>query len=80
MHIDFITRSEHRVDELDHKESLEIKINGKGVFSVSNGELEYSTLSRSFYDFIIDTLLEQAWKAGRDGEELTIEYTVSDEI
>lgn len=67
-----------RVEHQDHEDgcgsSMRIKIDDKKVFSVSDGESEDNTLSRNFNDcYSIPKLLQQAFEAGKNGEQFSIE-------
>ena len=60
-------------DENDDRDALIIKIDGKLVFSAIDGELEDNSLMRNFNDCVgIVDLLEQAFMAGADKEEIEI--------
>ena len=68
-------RSAKAVERLDYRSALEIEIDGKVKFSVSDGEPEDSNLSRDFSDcYSIISLMQQAWAAGKNGDSLNIEY------
>ena len=55
---------------------LEIEIDGKRVFSAMDGEPEDNTLSRNFSDcWSVPDLMEQAHKAGSNGESFEIVKT-----
>ena len=63
-------------------ESLEIVIDGKSKFKVSNSAdaMEDATLSRDFEDcHNIPALLRKAFEAGKNGEDFEIEY-IEDEV
>jgi len=70
-----ISRSESNFSERDCRDKLVIKVNGKEVFEVSDGEPEDSNLSRDFSDcFKIPELMQMAYDAGKNGEEIIFEY------
>ena len=72
-------RSEKAIERMDYRSSLEIEVDGKVEFSVSDGEPEDSNLNRDFSDcYSIITLMKQAWAAGRAGESFDIEYEEGD--
>jgi len=67
-------------DEETWRSSLSIEINSIEVFHVADDEPEDSNLGRSFSDcYKIKGLIERAYKAGKDGEELVIEETNEEE-
>lgn len=59
------------LEDRDYRDAYEIKIDGKGVFSVWDGEPEDANLARDFCDvYSIPDLMRKAWEAGKAGEEL----------
>lgn len=61
-------------DEEEGTAELEIKINGGRAFRVRDGETEDNNLSRNFSDcYKIADIIQQAYNAGKNGEDLTIE-------
>lgn len=76
-----LIRTEQRIEDLDYKEALKITIDGKSVFSVSDGEPEDSNLSRDFGDcFDVISLMEKMYNAGKSGIEVTFETVASDDM
>ena len=74
-------RSEAAQENCDYRNALEIKINGKVVFYVSDGEPEDATISRDFSDcHSVVNLMRQSYEAGKNGEEFEVEGIESDEI
>jgi hypothetical protein len=62
--------SQECVEENEGMDSLVIEVNGKVEFSVSDGSPEDCNLSRNFSDcFGIQSLMEMAYNAGKNGEE-----------
>lgn len=58
----------------DYRSGLEIKVNDKEIFSVSDGEPEDSNLNRDFNDcYKIPELMKMAYEAGKAGEEFIVE-------
>ncbi len=67
-----------RIENQDYPDgcgsSMKIKIDDKQVFAVHDGEPEDNTLGRNFNDcYSIPKLLQQAYEAGKNGEQLTLE-------
>ena len=59
----------------DWRDALLIFIDDKVVFSAIDGEPEDNSLGRNFNDcHSITDLIEQAYIAGVDGDEMTIEH------
>lgn len=59
----------------DYREFLNIFVDDKRVASFHDGEPEDNTLCRNFSDcYSIAELMERAYNAGKNGEELIIEY------
>ncbi|MDP4147037.1 MAG: hypothetical protein Q8936_21615 [Bacillota bacterium] len=77
-----VTRlTDEEMENREYRQVMEIKINGKTKFLVRDDEPEDSNLSRSFNDvWNIPELMELAWKAGKNGEDLLIEYAESEDI
>ena len=62
-------------------QALEISIDGKWVFRVSDGESEDATLNRDFNDcYQVANLMRRAHEAGERGEPFEIEKVEVDEI
>ncbi|MCR3760384.1 hypothetical protein [Clostridium felsineum] len=73
--------SKKALEEREYRDKVQICMDGKEVFNVMDDEPEDSNLSRSFSDvYKIPKLLEKAYKAGKNGEELKIEYEEVEEI
>jgi hypothetical protein len=65
----------------DYRDVLEIEVDGKRAFSVYDGEPEDATLARDFSDcWSIGGLMEDAHKAGVNGEPFSLEYRKEDEV
>ena len=81
MKVEIITLTEAALEERDYCDILFIKINGKKVFEVSDGEPEDNNLGRNFNDcYQIRNLLEMAHEAGKKQEELSVTASEVDEI
>ena len=64
----------------DYRESLEIQIDGKKVFGVSDGEPEDSNLMRDFGDcYNVIGMMQMAWLAGKLGEPFDVEEVTEGE-
>ena len=75
------TRSDKAIERMDYRSSLEIEIDGKVEFSVSDGEPEDSNLNRDFSDcHSITSLMQKAWEAGKNGDSFDIDYEEDDDI
>lgn len=62
----------------DYRRSLEIYINGKLIFSVSDGEPEDNSLYRNFSDcYSVVTLLEQFYILGKNGYSVKFKHNNS---
>lgn len=73
MKVKFISRSEESLEDHDYRDKLEIHVDGKQRFHVSDGEPEDANLGRDFNDCMnIDTLMEEAYQAGVRGEPMEI--------
>jgi len=73
MKVEINTLSDEQSEEIDYRQSLEIKIDGKSVFNVLDGEPEDANLSRDFCDiYNIGNLLKLAYEAGQRGEDFEI--------
>ena len=80
MKVSTISLTEKAVEERDYRDMYAIEINGKQVFSVSDGEPEDSNLSRDFSDvYSIPKLLQIVYEAGKNGEELIFDDREVDE-
>jgi len=81
MKVEVIYRSADKIEDYDYHDAFIIIIDGKEVFSVSDGEPEDSNLSRDFSDcYNIPGLIERAYKAGEAGEDFEIVESDSDDI
>lgn len=81
MDIEIVYRSEKEVEKCDGREAMKILINGKHVFEVGDGEPEDATLLRDFNDvYFIPNILRTVYEAGKNGEELNMFFTDSDEL
>lgn len=81
MKIIITTRTEEEIERCDYKDAVEIKIDERRVFSVSDGEPEDSNLGRSFSDvYKIGDLLLIAYNAGKNGEVFELINEESEEI
>lgn len=81
MKVEVIYRSEEQSERYDYRGAVEIRIDGKKVFKVSDGEPEDSNLSRDFSDvYSVPALLAKAYQAGLDGETFEITKVDSDDI
>lgn len=81
MLIEVKTLSEKALEEREYRDKVQICMDGKEAFNVMDDEPEDSNLSRSFSDvYEIPDLLEKAYNAGKNGEELKIEYKEVEEI
>ena len=64
----------------DWREFLDIKIDGKTVFSVHDGEPEDNSLCRNFRDCkMITSLMKLAYEAGKRGNDFSVEITSIEE-
>lgn len=73
MLIEVLTRSEEDLEDYDYRDRLEIKVDGKSVIDVHDGEPEDNTLGRNFSGcYAIADLLKQAYEAGCRGEVFEI--------
>lgn len=76
-----VRRSDKAVIFCDYRECLEIWMDDKLVFSVHDGEPEDNNLCRNFsHCNSVLSLLEQAYTAGKNGEDLEIIIELSDDI
>jgi len=81
MKIEVITLTEEALERREYNEALTIKIDGKKVFEVYDGEHEDNNLMRNFKDcFKISELLEKVYYSGQNHEGLEIEYSEVDEF
>ena len=81
MKVEVIIRSEKEVAQCDYRDAMVIKINGKEVFEVSDGEPEDSNLSRNFNScHSVPDLMKTAYEAGKAGESFDLIEVESDEI
>lgn len=73
--------TEKAIERRDYRYALEITIDGKLVLSFWDGEPEDATLARNFKDcWQIDGIIEQAFNAGKSGEEFSVEHLQEDEL
>ena len=80
MKITTISLTEKAVEERDYRDMYAIEIDDKTVFEVWDGEPEDSNLSRDFSAIYgIPKLLQMAYGAGKNGEELVFESQDVDE-
>jgi hypothetical protein len=69
------SRPEDKLDEFDYRDYLEITIDGKRAFRVSDGEPEDSNLGRDFSDCMsIPDLMQMAYDAGMHRDDLDITW------
>lgn len=81
MKIEFITRTDDRIEDLDGRDSIEIKIDGVRKFVVRDGEPEDATLSRDFkHCYSIPNLMRLAFDAGRRGDYFEVEYIEREDV
>lgn len=81
MKIEIKSLTEQAQEERDYRDELEIMIDGQVVFYVMDDEPEDSNLSRSFSDcYKIGDLLEKAYNAGKNGEDLVMNWEEVEEI
>jgi len=65
----------------DYSNAFMLKINGKTVLSVADGEPEDNNLSRNFSDILsIPRLLQQVYDAGTLHDGFEIEFIETDEF
>jgi hypothetical protein len=58
----------------DYDNAYELRVDGKFIFSVFDGEPEDNNLSRNFSAiYNIPKFMEMAYNAGKNGEEFSIE-------
>jgi len=63
------------VDEGYMTQHISIVADGKRIFSVHDGEPEDNNTGRNFQDCIsVASLMEEAYKAGKSGEDWEFEY------
>ena len=80
MKVTTISLTEKAVEERDYRDICAIEIDDKKVFRVSDGEPEDSNLSRDFSDvYSIPELMQKAYDAGKNGEEITFEQHAVEE-
>lgn len=81
MKIVITNRTEEEIERCDYRDAVEIKIDGRRVFSVRDDEPEDSNLSRSFSDvYKIGDLLQMAYNAGKNGEDFELINEESEDI
>jgi len=78
MKIREVTLSEKGFEDNDYRAMLVIEVNGREMFRFFDGEPEDANISRDFSDVQgIVSAMEQAWKAGVNGEAFD---TLCDEV
>ena len=81
MKVEFITRTELKIEKYDYRNRIVININNEKVFDIRDDEPEDSNLSRSFSDcYKITNLIRKAYNAGRNGEDFELKEIESDDI
>ena len=81
MKVEFITRTESKIEKYDYRDRIIIKINNEKVFDIRDDYPEYSSLSRSFSDcYKIASLMRKAYNAGKNGEDFELEEIELDNI
>jgi hypothetical protein len=76
-----INRSEEEVANCDYRNAFQVQIDGKTFMHFSDGEPEDANLMRDFADiYSIGKLVQMAYDAGKNGEELEITEEDSEEI
>ena len=81
MEVEIKSLTDEGVERRDYRNVLEIFVDGKRVFSVSDGEPEDATLSRDFNDcWKVGDLMKMAYEAGRTGEDFGISNIMEDEL
>ncbi|MEN8075690.1 hypothetical protein ABFP60_01940 [Clostridioides difficile] len=81
MNVEVITLFEYAVEERDYRDALVIKVDNSKRMEFYDGEPEDATLSRNFSDcHRIVEAMEDAYNAGKNGEELEIIYKEVEEI
>lgn len=76
-----VRRSDRATRFCNDKECLEIWMDGVKVLNVYDGESEDNNLRRNFSDCTnVLSMLEQAYTAGKNGEDLEIIIELSDDI
>lgn len=79
MKITIETYSEKAIEERDYCGKFVLKIDGKTLINVYDGEPEDSNLGRNFSDvFYIPELIQRVYDAGKSGEVLEIEDIETD--
>lgn len=81
MKIEMLSLTENAIADRDYRDYIEIKFDGKCLFSVHDGEPEDNNLSRNFNScYGILDLLKKAYEVGKRGENLEIISTEVDEL
>ena len=81
MKITETTLKEGALGEFDNREYFAIKVNGKTFVDFMDGEPEDATISRDFVGvFRITHLMQIAYDAGKNGEEIVFEDEELDEL
>ena len=77
MKVEILSRSEENIEYYDYRDRLKIVVvtnNGEQTLNFHDGEPEDNNLGRNFgHCHSIPALLEQAYNAGKNGEEFEIE-------
>ena len=80
MEVEVISLTEEGWEKRDYQGILEIKIDGKRVFCVHDGEPEDNYLNRNFNDCLnIPKLMTMAYSEGLLNKPLNIKFTQVDE-
>ena len=70
-----LNRCAKDVEKHDYRDRLVIKVDGKEMLDVYDGEPEDNNLSRNFNDCLqVPDLMKLAYEAGKKGEELEVEF------
>lgn len=81
MKVEVCSLTDEAIERRDYSDALCIYIDGVVKFEVYDGEKEDNNLSRNFSDcYRIDSLMQLAYKAGKNGEDFIVEYSQVDEI
>ena len=81
MTVEIISLTDEAYEKRDYCDVFTIKVDGKTVLNVYDGEPEDNNLSRNFSDiFSVPELIEAAYNAGKNGEPLNIEWFKVNEL
>lgn len=81
MKIEMLSLMEIPMTDCGYQDRIEIRFDGKCLFSVHDGEPEDNNLSRNFNScYGILDLLKKAYEVGKRGENLEIISTEVDEL